>query len=281
MELDPKIVIISIVLTLIGISSGFVTASYFAEIDKNDMENKHNVIVNNLEKISTLLTEKQFQSLSKEVRMFIISTYPDFEPYYTPPDTNTPVSSEIETKLIGPIPYSSFEHNSPAEFQYLMSNGKLTVVGHNSTELDTDYVKLINTTYQTQPNGKTDSVDVKKNAKSFVSKYRQSPTFQFFPDIDGNYPTHVGIVFTDIECALGTATTILTFIAEDPLSGDLPKIGPFSVGGGNDNPGSSDEDRFFGVINAGGISQISFTSKDNCDANNMLLEFDHLQYGRK
>ena len=92
-------------------------------------------------------------------------------------------------------------------------------------------------------------------------------TFTFDPNVLGQLPTHVGIVWTD-----GAGT--ITFRAVGP-NGVLGTLGPASGPGfpnGSFN-GETAEDRFFGAIDAGGISSIFISNSAGG------IEVDHLQYG--
>lgn len=106
-------------------------------------------------------------------------------------------------------------------------------------------------------------------------------TFTFNAGALGQYPTHAGIVFTDMGRSLTSPPNldgshngfgILSFEAFDALGVSLGSIGPFNVGDGVKN-GTVSEDRFFGVIDFGGISKIAIK------INSHDAEFDHLQYG--
>jgi uncharacterized repeat protein (TIGR01451 family) len=90
-------------------------------------------------------------------------------------------------------------------------------------------------------------------------------TFTFDQTTLGAFPTKAGIVWTD-----GDGTT--TFEAFDALGASLGTIGPVSIADGS-NSGETAEDRFFGVVNAGGISAIKISNTAGG------IEVDHLQYG--
>ncbi len=79
-------------------------------------------------------------------------------------------------------------------------------------------------------------------------------------------PTHVGIVWTD-----GSGT--ITFEAFDADGSSLGTVtGDHSCCG---NTGETADDRFYGVIDAGGISAIKISNSSGG------IEIDHLQYGRE
>jgi hypothetical protein len=89
-------------------------------------------------------------------------------------------------------------------------------------------------------------------------------TFTFNADALGSLPTHAGIVWTD-----GGGT--ITFEAFDENSNSLGTV----TGNHADGSffGTTDEDRFYGVIHSGGISRIKITNTAGG------IEVDHLQYG--
>jgi hypothetical protein len=128
-----------------------------------------------------------------------------------------------------------------------------------------------------------DSVDADDGAidgsgaggRSLLNSTTTSLTFTFSSGALGALPTHVGIVWTDVGSA--TPTTGLdnvSFEAFDASSTSLGSIGPFLLGDGLAQSQTA-EDRFFGVINAGGISAIRISMATSTD-----WEVDHLQYGR-
>jgi hypothetical protein len=93
--------------------------------------------------------------------------------------------------------------------------------------------------------------------------------------LGGKLPTHVGIVWTDV----GTVTSgpfghgNVIFSARDANGVSLGSNVGINLGDGSVSP-SQAEDRFFGVVNRGGISSISITMTNSKD-----WEVDHLQYG--
>ena len=91
-------------------------------------------------------------------------------------------------------------------------------------------------------------------------------TFTFDAHVLGSLPTHAGIVWTD-----GGFGAVITFEAYDAAGNSLGTVEGHHAGQGNN--GETDEDRFYGVEYAPGISaiRISHTSGG--------LEVDHLQYG--
>ncbi len=94
-------------------------------------------------------------------------------------------------------------------------------------------------------------------------------TIQFDAQALGGLPTHAGLVWTD-----GSSTALTVFEAFDANGVSLGTIGPVKVGD-NSFFGTTAEDRFFGVSNAGGISRLVI--RDPGSVNSM--EIDHLQYG--
>lgn len=92
-------------------------------------------------------------------------------------------------------------------------------------------------------------------------------TFTFDEIALGVLPTHVGIVWTD-------GVNDVVFEAFDGTGGLIGAIGPIAIA----QPGftgSTSEDSFFGVIDAGGIGSIRVSHTNTSFA----VEVDHLQYG--
>jgi hypothetical protein len=85
-------------------------------------------------------------------------------------------------------------------------------------------------------------------------------------------PTHAGVVWTDV--GSGSLAGNVVFEAFDENGFSLGAIGPVSLGDGVTAAPSAAEDRFFGAVNAGGISRIVLTMPDSAD-----WELDHLQFG--
>ena len=126
------------------------------------------------------------------------------------------------------------------------------------------------------PGGATDSVDGDDgavdgsgtNGRSFFNTPGTTGiSFSFNSGLLGSFPKHVGIVWTD-----GTPSATVRFEAFDPSNVSLGSI--VAVLGDSNNVGGTAEDRFFGVIDSGGISRISITSGPVGG-----IEVDHLQYG--
>lgn len=91
--------------------------------------------------------------------------------------------------------------------------------------------------------------------------------FTFDKNTLGNYPTHVGIVWTD-------GSGQISFEAFSDC-GSLGKVGPFSETGSPDGDfnGKTGEDRFFGVSSPLGITHIIISNSSGG------IEVDHLHYG--
>jgi hypothetical protein len=93
-------------------------------------------------------------------------------------------------------------------------------------------------------------------------------TFTFNAGILGSLPTHVGIVWTD-----GGGNATVTFQARD-TGGNLLCNTSSPLGNSSSNNGETDEDRFFGCIDNGGIASMFIS-----DSGGGGIELDHLQYG--
>jgi hypothetical protein len=132
----------------------------------------------------------------------------------------------------------------------------------------------------TGPGGITDSVDADDGAidgsgvagRSFFGGGSVGFTFTFDESVLGAFPTHAGIVWTD-----GAEVNEVTFEAWDALGVSLGTIVAPNIGDGNFLSGTA-EDRFFGVSNEGGISQIRIFNSVMIGLGSGI-EADHLQYG--
>jgi hypothetical protein len=124
------------------------------------------------------------------------------------------------------------------------------------------------------PSAITDSVDGDDGAidgsgtagySFFTSPGSSGIRFTFDAGVLGSLPTAAGIVWTD-------GTGEITFEAFDALGASLGTIGPEPITSSSIT-GETDEDRFFGVYEAGGISAILISNTTGG------IEVDHLQYG--
>ncbi len=124
------------------------------------------------------------------------------------------------------------------------------------------------------PGGLTDSVDCDDGATDgsgtnghsfFTAGGASGITFTFDAGVLSGFPTAAGIVWSD-----GDGDT--SFEAFDALSMPLGGIGPVTIATGGVT-GQTDEDRFFGVYEPGGISAIKISNTSGG------IEVDHLQYG--
>jgi hypothetical protein len=100
-------------------------------------------------------------------------------------------------------------------------------------------------------------------------------TFSFDEVSLGRFPTHAGIAWTDVgesTSPQGYGYGQVTLEAFDPQGNSLGTRGPYLLGDG-DTKGQTAEDRFFGVVDPGGISKITLSM------NSDDWEMDHLQYG--
>lgn len=132
------------------------------------------------------------------------------------------------------------------------------------------------------PSSSTDSVDGDDGAIDgsgvrgrswYSSAGERSFRFAFSAGVLGAYPTHAGIVWTDVGFTDGTFSVgAVEFEAWDASNTSLGVYGPFTLGDGAFT-GQTAEDRFFGAVHAGGISAIEIRMPGSGD-----WEVDHLQY---
>ena len=181
----------------------------------------------------------------------------------------TPYLSSADSPFVG----TSFDYFYLEDFEdSLLNTPGVTASGSWNTNIQSAY---------------TDSVDADDGAidgsgtagHSFFSQFTNTSLTITFnaAALGGSLPTHAGIVWTDVgenyfaEGVFGPQP--VTFSATNNIGASLGGIGPFSIGDGVIT-GTTDEDRFFGVFNADGISSITI---DMGVRNNW--EVDHIQYG--
>ncbi len=172
--------------------------------------------------------------------------------------------------LLGPAPYLS-QADSP--FASLITSGVVVLEDFEDNALNVPFVSA-SAGAPTGPGGLTDSVDADDgtidgsgtNGRSmFHSPGSAGITFTFDSSAPGGLPTHAGIVWTD-----GEGTT--SFEAFGPGGASLGVVGPVALAHAT-FLGTTAEDRFFGVINASGISAIRISNTQGG------IEVDHLQFG--
>jgi hypothetical protein len=170
------------------------------------------------------------------------------------------------TSILGPTPYTGFA-GSPFDG---ISFSSFQLEDFENGALDTPGVAATTGGTPLAPSPLTDSVD--PGGYSFYSSGTTVLTFTF----SGTLPTHAGIVWTDVGDELGggfDGVADVIFEAFGPGNVPLGSVGPVTLGDGASNGGTA-EDRFFGVIDLGGIESIRLTMPTSND-----WEADHLQYG--
>lgn len=162
-------------------------------------------------------------------------------------------------EFFGPTPYLSAT-DTPTGF----ASGAMAIEDLEDGDLDP---RLVTSAELIGPGGQTDSVDaddgeIDGSGSQGRSLY-DSPPFEI--QFQTPLPTSAGLVWTD-----GGTPTEVTFEAFGSDGQSLGSIGPFTIGDGNNN-GGTDEDRFFGVRDEGGILRlrVSHTSGG--------IEIDHIQ----
>lgn len=169
----------------------------------------------------------------------------------------------VEGGFIGPSTYSSFG-DSPfngVSFSYFhletFEDGLFNVPGVTATGTPAPLVATGSTAI--------DSVENGPSGHSFFTAGQPGIAFDFSASILGQLPTHVGIVWTD-------GINPITFEAFDAMGSSLGTI----VGNHADSTffGTKGEDRFYGIIELGGISSFRISSGAG-----QGIEVDHLQYG--
>lgn len=186
------------------------------------------------------------------------------------------VAATTRADLIGPLPYLS------------AADSPFASAGLSSFFLEDFEDGLLNTPglsasagLVASPGDATDSVDGDDGAIDGLGRAGRSwylgvttVTFTFAP-VAGEYPTHAGLVWTDIGAvtsgAFGTGSLVFEAFAPDGTSiAGTPGV---PVGDG-DFLGQTAEDRFLGAINLAGIASITVSVPSSQD-----WELDHIQYG--
>lgn len=171
--------------------------------------------------------------------------------------------------FLGPTPYLS---SSDSPFSASITAGTTFLETFESGALTTPGVTITGGSV-IGPSSITDSVDADDGTidgsgtggHTVFGSGLPGITFTFDAVALGHLPTQVGIVWTD-----GAGTTL--FEAFGPGGVPLGSIGPVAIADGSIS-GETAEDRFFGVIDAGGISSIRISNTAGG------IEVDHLQYG--
>lgn len=183
--------------------------------------------------------------------------------------------------FIGPSPYLSFTNSAfdTGGFTYFY----LETLEDNA--LNTPGLTINSGWLIGRPGPLIDSVDgddgiidgFGTNGNSMFSTGSQSNLTLTFnaATLGGHLPTHAGIVCTDIGNVLSGQSGVsdVTFSARDADGVLLGSIIATNFGNAAVQGGTA-EDRFFGVINPGGISSVSLTAATSYD-----WEVDHLQFG--
>ncbi|MGB0133395.1 hypothetical protein [Dokdonella sp.] len=167
-------------------------------------------------------------------------------------------SSASAAEFFGPLPYLSAE-STPSGF----ASGPTFIETFEDRSLDR---RISASASSIQPPGSiTDSVDADDGAidgsgTGGTSLFGSSIRIDFLPP----FPRYAGMVWTD------GAPSAVTFEAFGPSGQSLGVVGPVNLGD-NSISGTTAEDRFFGVRDAGGVSAIRFTST-------AVMEIDHIQF---
>lgn len=188
----------------------------------------------------------------------------------------TAVVATASADLVGPFPYLS------------IADSPFAGAGLASFALEDFEDGLLNTPglsasagFASSPGSATDSVDGDDGTLDGLGQAGRSlylgvstVTFTFEP-VAGQYPTHAGLVWTDVGLvtagSFGVSAVQLSALAPD---GSTIASSSGLIFGDGDIQGQTPEDRFLGAINAGGIASITITMPDSAD-----WEIDHVQFG--
>jgi hypothetical protein len=198
------------------------------------------------------------------------------------------VTQAQSTVFYGPLPYLDFNGTKPAAgtnyspfadmlftWFYLetFEEGALTTPGVTNSWGEVQGASI----YTDSVDGDDGSINGSGLTGHSMHVTTNTVVFTFNKTALGNWPTHAGVVWTDVGYRAFPQSYYGHVVLEafGPDGNSLGTNGPVAVGDGLDG-GQSGEDRFFGVSDSRGISAISFTMPDSTD-----WELDHLQYGRQ
>jgi len=157
-----------------------------------------------------------------------------------------PLAAHAQTTFFGPLPYTSTA-DRPAEFAPI--GFEIHVEDAEDGAID---ARLSVNASVIGPGGLTDSVDaddgnIDGSGSNGRSLFAGAPVVVTF---SSPLPVAAGLVWTD-----GGTPTSATFEAFDAGGVSLGTLGPIAIGDLS-NLGGTDEDRFFGIAHAAGISRI-------------------------
>lgn len=187
-------------------------------------------------------------------------------------------STAVFGSLVGPTPYRSQADSPFAGTAFVwggletFEDGQLNTPGLSAS----GGVVLASGSLIDSVDGDDGLVDGSgSGGRSWYSNGVREISFSFDAVALGGYPTHAGMVWTDVGFTDGTfCVGDVRFEAFDAGGMSLGQIGPVTLGDGAAN-GGSDEDRFFGAVHLGGISRITLAMPGSGD-----WELDHVQFGQ-
>jgi len=179
--------------------------------------------------------------------------------------------------FLGPTPYLSFSDSffSSSNFNYFyledFEDGALNTPGVSANK----GVVGFNSPYVDSVDGDDGSINGSGNlghSWALMNDVTNSVTFTFDKTVVGSLPTHVGIVWTDVGAWPNANYGNVTLSPFDVNGIGMGSITAY-VGDGS-SFGETAEDRFFGIVDMGGISRITLSMEYG-----VSWELDHLQYG--
>jgi hypothetical protein len=179
------------------------------------------------------------------------------------------IAAPVQAQLLTPVtPYLSFSDSPFASLSFStfyledVEDGAINTTGLNVTAANNSL--CIAGTSCFVGSGLIDSVGNGGNGNVGHSIWGEGPiVVTFDSNALGGFPTAAGLVWTD-----GNNPVTFEAFDENNLSLGTITISPATAG----FDGETDEDTFFGVINAGGISMLTIN-------NPPATEIDHIQYG--
>jgi hypothetical protein len=187
-------------------------------------------------------------------------------------------AAAADAQYLGPLPYLS-----AADTPLLIPSSGVFHVEDFEDDLLTPGLTAMNGV-RIGPGSFTDSVDADDGVidgsglgggSYFSNAATSSFEFRFDAGVLGTFPTHAGVVWTDVGDVLSGQTGFgsVRLEAFDTLGETIGLFGPFELGDGAATGGTA-EDRFLGLVHEGGISRLVITMDNSVD-----WEVDHVQYG--
>ena len=224
-----------------------------------------------------VLTNSVFTNLPPPINTNILQIAGSGTIFYS---RHTPIA-ELSSGFQGPSPYLSFADspfNGPGFSYFYLENFEDGLFNTPGATPSAGWVVNGPGPFEDSVDGDDGSINGSgTGGHSYYSSGTQTNLTVTFSAavLGGHLPTHAGIVWTDVGVVTSGTTGHgnVIFSARDANGVLIGTQVGINLGDGVGTGGTA-EDRFFGVVNRGGISSISLTMTNSKD-----WELDHVQYG--